>query len=65
VVGPDLTHVGSRATIGAATLPGEAGAFAHWIERTELIKPGVLMPSFGMLPEGDVRAIAAYLDGLE
>jgi cytochrome c oxidase subunit 2 len=65
IVGPDLTHVGSRMSLGAGILRNQPDAFAHWIARTDHAKPGVLMPAFGMLPAEDVRALAAYLDGLE
>jgi cytochrome c oxidase subunit 2 len=65
VVGPDLTHVGSRLSLGAGILPNEPEAFLRWIAHTEEVKPGVLMPTFGMLPLEDLRALAAYLDGLE
>ena len=65
VVGPDLTHVGSRLSIGAGILPNETATFARWIARPDAIKPGVHMPSFGMLPVEDQRALAAYLEGLE
>ena len=64
VVGPDLTHVGGRLSLGAGTLPNEPDAFYRWIARTETVKPGVHMPSFGMLPEGDLRALAAYMESL-
>lgn len=64
-VGPDLTHVGGRKTIGAGVLPTIAEAFAHWIANTESIKPGSRMPSFGMAPEEDIAAIARYLEGLK
>lgn len=64
-VGPDLTHVGSRLTLGAGRLPNEAPSFARWIGTTETVKPGVHMPSFGMLPEEEIRAIASYLEQLE
>jgi cytochrome c oxidase subunit 2 len=65
VVGPDLTHVGSRLSLGAGILPNDPEAFLRWIAHTEDVKPGVHMPAFGMLPPEDVRALAAYLDGLE
>ncbi len=65
VVGPDLTHVGGRLSIGAGTLPNEVDALVKWIARTEHTKPGVLMPHFGMLPEEDLQALAVYLKGLE
>lgn len=64
-VGPDLTHVGSRLTLGAGTLETTRDTFERWLARTDGVKPGVHMPAFGMLPEPDLRALAAYLDGLE
>jgi cytochrome c oxidase subunit 2 len=64
-VGPDLTHVGSRLSLGAGTLPNDAAAFRHWIALTDEIKPSVHMPAFGMLPSADIRALAAYLEALQ
>ena len=46
VLGPDLTHVGSRLSIGAGMLPNNPATLLRWIARTEQVKPGVLMPSF-------------------
>lgn len=65
VIGPDLTHVGSRLRIGASMLPNDPEALVHWIARTEAIKPGVHMPSFGMLPPEDLEALAAWLERLK
>jgi cytochrome c oxidase subunit 2 len=65
VIGPELTHVGSRLTLGAGTLPNEIERAHDWIARVDRIKPGVLMPSFGMLADEDLRALAVYLDGLK
>jgi cytochrome c oxidase subunit II len=65
VVGPDLTHVGGRLSIGAGTLPNDVRALVRWIARTEHTKPGVLMPQFGMLPEEELQALAVYLKGLK
>lgn len=65
VVGPDLTHVGSRVSLAAGVMDNEREQFRRWIARTDHIKPGVLMPAFGMLPDAQLRALAAYLDGLE
>lgn len=64
LIGPDLTHVGGRTTLGAGILPNEPDDFAAWIARTHEIKPDVNMPSFGMLPDDEIGAIARYLDGL-
>jgi cytochrome c oxidase subunit 2 len=63
-MGPDLTHVGSRRSVGAGILPNEPAEFAHWIARTEQVKPGVHMPAFGMLSREELNALAAYLNGL-
>lgn len=64
LVGPDLTHVASRRSIGAGLLPAERESFYRWTAHTDEVKPDVLMPSFGMLPDEDLDAIAAYLEGL-
>lgn len=64
-IGPDLTHVGGRLTVAAGTLANEPNALNRWITQTHEVKPGVLMPSFHMLPSEDVRALAAYLEGLK
>jgi cytochrome c oxidase subunit 2 len=65
VVGPDLTHVGGRLSLGAGTLPNGVDEFRQWIAHTDAVKPSVNMPAFGMLPDEDLRALAAYLDSLE
>jgi cytochrome c oxidase subunit 2 len=64
-VGPDLTHVGSRKSLGAAILPNTRQAFIRWIGHTQDIKPDVNMPSFGMLQDDERAAIATYLSGLQ
>jgi cytochrome c oxidase subunit 2 len=65
VIGPDLTHVGSRKSIGAGVLTTDANAFLRWVAHTNDVKPAVHMPSFGMLPPEDLQALAVYLKGLE
>lgn len=64
-LGPDLTHVGSRMTLGAGILANEAGEFLAWLRGPGHIKPGVRMPAFDMLPERDLEALAAYLESLQ
>ena len=64
VVGPDLTHVGSRLSLGAGSLPNEQPDFVRWLTHTQKVKPGSHMPAFDMLPTEEVDALAAYLDGL-
>ncbi len=59
--GPDLTHVGSRHTMAAGTLPLRQDEIQRWITQTELLKPGAHMPAFAVLPDDVVAEIAAYL----
>ncbi|WP_236515677.1 cytochrome c oxidase subunit II [Sandaracinus amylolyticus] len=63
-LGPDLTHVGSRHTLGAGRSDLDRDALRSWIADPERLKPGVHMPSFGMLPDEHLEALAAYLEGL-
>jgi cytochrome c oxidase subunit 2 len=46
-------------------LPNDTAALKKWIARTHEVKPGVLMPHFGMLPDEELTALAAYLRSLE
>lgn len=64
-LGPDLTHVGSRRTIGAGQFPNNVGTLAGWIANIQHIKPGARMPSYGSLTGEDLRALAGYLESLE
>jgi cytochrome c oxidase subunit 2 len=61
--GPDLTHVGGRRTLAAATLPMSRGNLAAWIVDPHGIKPGVNMPLIKLDPD-ELNSIAAYLEGL-
>jgi cytochrome c oxidase subunit II len=65
VIGPDLTHVGSRHSIGAGLLPRSVAAFERWVRSTPELKPDVHMPAFGMLPDDTLHAIATYLESLK
>jgi len=61
--GPDLTHLASRSTIAAATLPNTTGHLAGWIADSQRIKPGNRMPP-NVLPSGDLLDLVAYLRSL-
>lgn len=63
-IGPDLTHVGGRLSLAAATLPNDEAAFARWIKDNQHIKPGNLMPPYGIFSETELAAISSYLAGL-
>jgi len=62
-LGPDLTHLASRATIAAGVLPNRRGHLAGWVANPQGIKPGVLMPSVP-LSSADLNALLAYLESL-
>ncbi len=64
VVGPDLTHVGSRTTIAAGLLPNGRAQLIAWIRNPPALKPGAKMPALG-LSEADAAAIAEYLVSLK
>jgi cytochrome c oxidase subunit 2 len=64
-LGPDLTHVGGRVSLGAGILPNNVGSIAGWIASTQHIKPDNLMPSFDIFPGDELRALAAYLESLK
>lgn len=63
--GPDLTHVASRASIGGGILPNDPASLERWIASNQRIKPGNLMPEFGHFTQEDLRAVTAYLAGLD
>jgi cytochrome c oxidase subunit II len=63
-VGPDLTHVASRRTIAAGTLPTSRGTIAAWIVDPQSIKPGNNMPLVKIEPD-DLHLLVSYLEGLQ
>jgi len=63
-MGPDLTHLGSRTTIAAGTLPNTKGNLMGWIVGAQAIKPGADMPSMPV-PAKDLQTLAAYLETLK
>ena len=62
-VAPDLTHLASRRTLAAGTLPNTRGHLAGWIIDPQSLKPGTRMPSNEMRPD-ELRALLAYLESL-
>lgn len=64
-VGPDLTHVGSRTTLGAGVIDNSPANLRQWIFDPQQIKPGVLMPAFSSLGSADLDALVAYLESLK
>lgn len=64
VVGPNLTHVGSRKTLAGGVLPNTPEALARWLADPPAIKPGALMPKLPLTSE-QVTALVAYLGSLK
>ena len=62
--GPDLTHLMSRATIGAGMLDNNPAALSGWVENARTVKPGVLMPNQG-LSGPELAALRSYLVSLK
>ncbi len=62
-VGPDLTHLGSRSTIAAGTLPNTKGNLGGWIADPQNIKPGTHMPTIDVKAE-DLQPLLDYLESL-
>ncbi len=63
-VAPDLTHLASRQTLGAATIPNTTGHLGGWIVDSQSIKPGNNMPP-NSLSGADLQALLAYLRSLK
>ncbi|NUO65527.1 MAG: cytochrome c oxidase subunit II [Gemmatimonadaceae bacterium] len=78
-IGPNLTHVGSRLTIGAGLYPNDDQHLALWIKNTRAMKPGSIMPTLGKgeydpilattvtsgLTDQEIADIVAYLRALK
>lgn len=80
VIGPNLTHFGSRSTIGAGRFPNDTKHLALWIKNARAMKPGSIMPTLGKgqidpqlkttvaaggLDDQQIADIVAYLQALK
>jgi len=63
-VGPELTHLGLRQTLGAGVVENTPENLAHFINRVQEVKPEALMPNYNFTDE-ELRALVAYLEGPE
>jgi cytochrome c oxidase subunit II len=62
-VGPDLTHVASRATLASGAIPNDPPHLAEWIRDPQHVKPGNKMPEV-QLSAADRAALVTYLESL-
>jgi cytochrome c oxidase subunit 2 len=63
VTGPNLTHIASRLSLAAGTLPNTRGHLAGWIIDPQLRKPGNNMPP-NLLRGDELQALLSYLETL-
>ena len=64
VLGPDLTHLASRETIGAGLLPLSRETLSDFVLNAQHAKPGASMPPTEIAPD-ELSALVDYLMGLE
>ena len=63
-VGPDLTHLQTRAAIAGETLPNDHASLAFWVADPQHVKPGARMPDLP-LSGSQLRAVLTYLESLK
>ena len=64
-LGPDLTHIGARRSVGIDTLPLTRENLVRFITGGQHVKPGNLMPEFRVLQPPELDALATYLLSLK
>lgn len=64
ILGPDLTHFGSRKRLAAGMFPSTPETLTAWLKDPPAVKPGAKMPNLGLTDE-QARALAAYLLSLK
>jgi cytochrome c oxidase subunit 2 len=64
MLGPDLTHFGSRALFGAGLWPTTPEHVVAWLKDPPALKPGSKMPKLH-LTDAEAKALATYLIGLK
>lgn len=57
---PDLTHLMGRQSLAAGMVPNSTEELGRWVDDPQAIKPGCLMPAFG-LSKSDRDRIVGYL----
>ena len=62
-LGPDLTHIASRSTLGAATVDNDRGHLGGWIANAQGVKPGAHMPPIPLTSQ-QIQDLLDYLEQL-
>jgi cytochrome c oxidase subunit II len=63
-IGPDLTHLATRSTLAALTIPNTRDYLLRWVHDPQQFKEGAKMPALH-LSDRDLDAVVAYLRGLK
>lgn len=63
-IGPDLTHIASRRTLGSGMFENNTGYLSGWIVNAQALKPGNKMPPM-YLNADSLHALVAYLQSLQ
>jgi cytochrome c oxidase subunit 2 len=62
-IGPDLTHLMTRKTLGALTIPNTKDNLDAWVRDPQQFKPGNKMPALNV-PAGQFTKLSAFLRSL-
>ena len=62
-IGPDLTHINKRQTIGSGIIANNTENLTRWVMNPQQFKPGCNMPNM-RLSQNDAHDIAIYLESL-
>lgn len=62
MVGPNLSHVGSRTTLVANLMPNTPENMARWLRDPQKVKQGSLMKLPRQLTEDEIATLVAYLE---
>jgi cytochrome c oxidase subunit 2 len=63
-IGPDLTHLQTRRTLAALTIPNDTAHLAGWIANPQAVKPGNKMPALD-LTGAQFQQLMTFLQGLK
>jgi cytochrome c oxidase subunit 2 len=63
-IGPNLTDLGSRRSIGAGLMPMTHDNLIRFIRHGPHLKPGIKMPPFAIFSDTQLAGLAAYLAAL-
>lgn len=63
-IGPDLSHLASRATIASGAYPNNDAYLSAWVTHAQSLKPGAEMPDLTVLDGPQLHDLVAYLRSL-